>query len=69
MLEFDHPIVGKVRMANSPLRMSDADTGTTQPSPALGQHTREFLAELGYAEPEIDAFEREGVVRSWSKDS
>jgi len=65
MLEVEHPIVGKIRMANSPLRMSDADTGIRVPSPALGQHSREFLAELGYDAAEIAAFEAAGVVRSW----
>jgi formyl-CoA transferase len=64
MLEFEHPTVGKVRMANSPLRMSGADTGTRISSPTLGQHTHAFLAELGYTADEIQAFERADVVRT-----
>lgn len=65
VVELDHPVVGKIKMANSPLRMSEAETGSASASPALGQHTREVLAELGFAEDEIGAFEGAGVVRIW----
>ncbi len=65
VVTLDHPVVGPIRMANSPIRMSDADTGARMPSPALGQHTRVVLAELGYAADEIDRLEAAGVVRSW----
>ena len=63
--EFEHPVLGKVVQANSPVRMSGGETGTRRPSPALGQHTREFLAELGYSPAEIGALEAAKVVRSW----
>jgi formyl-CoA transferase len=63
--EFDHPVVGPVVMANSPLRMSGGETGTRRPSPALGQHTREVLAELGYEAGEIEALIAQRVVRAW----
>ena len=62
---FDHPVVGPVKMANSPVRMSGAETGSSMPSPALGQHTREYLTELGFAQSEIDALEAKDVVRIW----
>jgi crotonobetainyl-CoA:carnitine CoA-transferase CaiB-like acyl-CoA transferase len=65
--EFDHPVVGVVKMANSPVRMSEADTGASASSPALGQHTREFLTGLGFASREVDAWEASGVVRTWSE--
>jgi crotonobetainyl-CoA:carnitine CoA-transferase CaiB-like acyl-CoA transferase len=54
-------------MANSPVRMSEADTGATDASPALGQHTRQFLAELGYAPGEIEALEAKDVVRTFKR--
>jgi itaconate CoA-transferase len=30
--------------------------------PAIGEHTRAILAELGYSAPEMDAFARSGVI-------
>jgi formyl-CoA transferase len=66
LAEFDHPTLGKVVAANSPVRMSGGETGTRRSSPALGQHTREFLGELGFSDSEIAALEAAKVVRSWS---
>jgi crotonobetainyl-CoA:carnitine CoA-transferase CaiB-like acyl-CoA transferase len=67
LVDLEHPIVGKVRMANSPLRMSEAETGSREPSPALGQHTRDFLEELGFSPEEAATFERSDVVRTWNR--
>jgi crotonobetainyl-CoA:carnitine CoA-transferase CaiB-like acyl-CoA transferase len=67
VVELDHPVVGKIKMANSPLKMSDAETGATTSSPALGQHTREFLAEIGFAPEQVQGFLSAGVVRAWAE--
>ena len=66
LVELEHPVLGPVKMANSPVRMSGGETGTRRSSPALGQHTREFLGELGFSAEEIGQLEADGVVRSWS---
>ena len=63
--ELEHPLVGKLRLVSSPVQMSDAETGARVASPALGQHTREVLAELGYAPAEIDALIKAKVVKAW----
>lgn len=68
LVELDHPIMGPVKMANSPLKMSGGETGSRLPSPALGQHTRELLGELGYTAGEIAALEASGAVRAWKRD-
>lgn len=65
LVEMDHAVLGKVIMANSPLRMSGGETGTRRASPALGQHTREVLGELGYSAGEVAALEQAGAVRAW----
>ena len=64
IVELEHSVLGPVRMANSPLKMSGGETGSRRASPALGEHTREFLAEHDYAESEISQLEAAGVVRS-----
>jgi crotonobetainyl-CoA:carnitine CoA-transferase CaiB-like acyl-CoA transferase len=62
-------VLGTVKAANSPVRMSGGETGTRRSSPALGQHTRQFLGELGYSTEEIAALEAAKVVRSWEAGS
>ncbi|MEO8539146.1 MAG: CoA transferase [bacterium] len=66
LAEFEHPTLGKVIAANSPVRMSGGETGTRRSSPVLGQHTHDFLSELGYSSEEIQALEAAKVVRSWA---
>ncbi|MBT9176309.1 MAG: Acetyl-CoA:oxalate CoA-transferase [Firmicutes bacterium] len=42
-----HPVAGPIRMAGSPIKMSDApDLVVRQPAPMLGQHTEEVLSRL-----------------------
>jgi len=65
VVELDHPVVGKIKMANSPLKMSGAETGAGTSSPALGQHTRELLSELGFTQEDVAALVDSGVVREW----
>jgi formyl-CoA transferase len=63
MVEFDHPIVGKIKSIGSPIRMSRNETTAKAPSPALGQQTREVLGELGYSSDEIEALIKARVVK------
>ena len=62
--ELEHPLVGAIRVAGSPIRMSKAETGAKVASPTLGQHTREVLEELGYSDEEIDALIQNKVARA-----
>jgi formyl-CoA transferase len=61
--EVDHPELGRIKQLSNPLRI-DAFEGRTvrTPPPGLGEHSREVLAEFGYATAEIDNLIEAGVV-------
>jgi formyl-CoA transferase len=61
IVEVQHPVRGGYVTAGNPVKLSASPTAIG-PAPLLGQHRREILAELGYAEAEIDALEAEGAV-------
>ncbi|ANG61584.1 formyl-CoA transferase [Marinobacterium aestuarii] len=67
VLEQEHPVVGKVRLANLPFRFSGCDTTEKTPAPLLGQHNRQIASSLGYAAGDIDALIRDGVLYSEDK--
>jgi crotonobetainyl-CoA:carnitine CoA-transferase CaiB-like acyl-CoA transferase len=46
-----------------PLSFDGARAGHRTPPPLLGQHTAEILRDAGYADEEISALAREGIVR------
>ena len=62
VVEMDHPVAGKIRLLNNPLRFSEDPVQLHSPPPLLGQHTGEVLARLGYAEGDLEALRRQGVI-------
>jgi crotonobetainyl-CoA:carnitine CoA-transferase CaiB-like acyl-CoA transferase len=62
IVEQDHPVLGRIRMPNLPFRFSDCDTSPRSTAPLLGQHNRAIAARLGYAEADIEAMVRDGVL-------
>jgi len=62
IVEQEHPVLGRVRLANVPFKFSDCDATVRTAAPLLGQHNREIAAELGFAPAEIDAMVNEGVL-------
>ncbi len=58
----EHPVAGTVRTIGLPVKFSASPGAITAPAPMFGQHTREVLAEHGFATEEIDALVREGAA-------
>ena len=46
VVEVEHPIAGKLKMAGVPIKMSETQGSVRTPAPILGQHTEEILKEL-----------------------
>jgi crotonobetainyl-CoA:carnitine CoA-transferase CaiB-like acyl-CoA transferase len=59
--EFDHPIAGKARLPRHPTRFGTTAAQLATPSPQLGEHTDEILADIGLG-PETVALRARGVV-------
>jgi crotonobetainyl-CoA:carnitine CoA-transferase CaiB-like acyl-CoA transferase len=51
---YEHPIEGNVVIPAIPARFSKTPPNVHRPWPALGEHSREILAEAGYLAAEID---------------
>lgn len=62
MVEVDHPVAGKVIIPGIPTKMSDSPDTIERPSPVLGQHTDEVLAEWGFTAEKIAALRAAKVI-------
>ena len=53
VVEVNHSLAGKVRMAGPMIQMSETPLEAKSASPALGEHTDLIMLELGYSEEEF----------------
>jgi len=63
LVEVDQPMGGKVKIAGSPIHLSETPGKIYAHAPLLGEHTEEVMREiLGYSRQEIDRLTAEGVL-------
>jgi formyl-CoA transferase len=61
IVEVEHPVRGRYVTVGNPVKLSASPT-TIGPSPLLGQHREEILAELGYSDAQIRALAADGAI-------
>jgi crotonobetainyl-CoA:carnitine CoA-transferase CaiB-like acyl-CoA transferase len=57
VIEYEHPVEGKIRQVGNPIKSSQYPFEIRLPSPAWGEHTTEVLKAIGYSENEIKHFQ------------
>jgi len=62
VVELEHPRAGRTRALGLPIKLSATPGAVSRPAPLLGQHTREVLAEFGFAVSEIEALLASGAA-------
>lgn len=63
IVEVEHPLAGKVKITDTPIKLSLTPGKVEKASPLLGQHTEEILNELlGFSKEKIDRLRGEGVI-------
>ncbi|MEO8540956.1 MAG: CoA transferase [bacterium] len=61
-VEMDHPLLGTMKLVGPPFQMSETPLAAQFPSPMLGEHTDEVLAEAGLSTDRIEALRAAGVI-------
>ena len=62
IVEVEHPIAGKIRLAGCPIKASLTPCSVQGPPPVLGQDTERVLKLLGYTEDQIAYFRHKKIV-------
>ena len=64
IMDVVHPQAGPVRLLAHPVRYDGQAPALRRPPPAIGEHTREVLAEYGFSGEHIERLIAEGVVKA-----
>lgn len=62
--EFEQPGGGRVRQPRPAARFSAMPVKIRRPAPALGEHSAEVLAELGFTEEQVTELNSRGVIKA-----
>src|SRR5215212_7266423 len=63
LLEVETEAGGTIKTAGTPVASNNFELSVRHQPPALGQHSREVLLELGYSEAEVETLVSSGAVR------
>lgn len=62
VVSLQHPVAGETHAIGLPIKLSETPGKVVRPSPLLGEHTREILAEAGYGADEAEAMIAAGAA-------
>jgi crotonobetainyl-CoA:carnitine CoA-transferase CaiB-like acyl-CoA transferase len=57
-----HPRLGEIRIVNQVVKLSRTPASMKRPTPELGEHTQEILAELGYSAEQVAELRERRIV-------
>jgi formyl-CoA transferase len=58
----EHPLLGGMKLVGPPFQMSESPLAAQFPSPMLGEHNDDVLAEAGLSATKIDELRAAGVI-------
>ena len=62
-MEWDHPDFGKIKVLNTPIKLSETQAEIQCRAPELGEHTDEILTSLDFSEEGVAKLKASGVVQ------
>ena len=62
VVEYEHPLLGRVRQFGALIRFSDTMSTPSRPAPMMGQHTRQVLTAAGLDDATIDDYLARHIV-------
>ncbi|MFC1533702.1 CaiB/BaiF CoA transferase family protein [Thermodesulfobacteriota bacterium] len=62
IIDYDHPVLGDVKVVNFPVQFSKTPAKIKSPAPECGQHTEEVLLEFGYSWEQITELKDQEVI-------
>ncbi len=61
-VEIDHPVAGRLKLVNTPVKFRQNPASPGSPAPQVGQHTEEILLDLGYSWDDITRLKEQKVI-------
>ncbi|MDY7037679.1 MAG: CoA transferase [Thermodesulfobacteriota bacterium] len=63
VVDFEHPVLGKVKIPGYPVHFSAARAGTQSLGPGIGEHTDQIMHWMNYADQDIKKLKKEEIIR------